>query len=90
MGVCTRKRVVYDISCKRLHFFVNVEALLVSRRAFGSGELTRIVRGSDYSPAIALSEGKNIFRGIPMFEKLMAHNNPDVDLVSDYEYTIFG
>ena len=27
MGVCTRKRVVYDISCKRLQFFVNVEAL---------------------------------------------------------------
>ena len=27
MGVCTRKRVVYDISCKRLQFFVNMEAL---------------------------------------------------------------
>ena len=27
MEVCTRKRVVYDISCKRLQFFVNVEAL---------------------------------------------------------------
>ena len=28
MGVCTRKRVVYDISCKLLQFFVNVEALM--------------------------------------------------------------
>ena len=27
MVVCTRKRVVYDISCKRFQFFVNVEAL---------------------------------------------------------------
>ena len=25
-----------------------------------------------------------------MFEKSMVHNNPDVDLVSDKEYTIFG
>ena len=30
MGVCTRKRVVYDISCKRLQFFVNVEALVTA------------------------------------------------------------
>ena len=29
MGACIRKRVVYDMSCKRFHFFVNVEALLV-------------------------------------------------------------
>ena len=28
MGSCIRKRVVYDMSCKRFHFFVNVEALL--------------------------------------------------------------
>ena len=27
MGVCIRKRVVYDMSCKRFQFFVNVEAL---------------------------------------------------------------
>ena len=27
--------------------------------AFGSGELTRAVRGSDYSPAIVLSEEKD-------------------------------
>ena len=49
--------------------------------------LTRIVRGSDYSPAIALSEDKDIFRGITMFEKLMVHNNPDRDLASDNMYT---
>ena len=30
MGVCTLQRVVYDISCKRLQFFVNVEALFLS------------------------------------------------------------
>ena len=27
MGACIRKRVVYDMSCKRFYFFVNVEAL---------------------------------------------------------------
>ena len=27
MGACIRKRVVYDMSCKRFQFFVNVEAL---------------------------------------------------------------
>ena len=43
--------------------------------------LTRIVRGSDYSPAIAISEDKDIFRGITRFERLMAGNNPDIDLV---------
>ena len=31
-----------------------------------------------------------IYRGLTMFEKLMVHNNPDVDLVSDNEYTKFG
>ena len=29
MGACIRKRVVYDMSCKRFQFFVNVEALVV-------------------------------------------------------------
>ena len=43
----------------------------------------RIVRGSDYSPAIALSEDNDIFRGITLFEKLMVRNNSDVDLVND-------
>ena len=51
---------------------------------------TRIVRGSDYSPAMALSEDNDIFRGIYLFEKLMARNNPDVDLVNDSVYTNFG
>ena len=50
----------------------------------------RIVRRSDYSPTIALSEDKDIFRGITLFEKLMVHNNSDVDLVSDNVYTKFG
>ena len=27
MGACMRKRVVYDMSCIRFQFFVNVEAL---------------------------------------------------------------
>ena len=27
MGACIWKRVVYDMSCKRFQFFVNVEAL---------------------------------------------------------------
>ena len=30
MGACIRKRVVYDMSCKRFQFFVNVEALWVN------------------------------------------------------------
>ena len=28
MGACIRKGVVYDMSCKRFQFFVNVEALI--------------------------------------------------------------
>ena len=31
MGACIRKRVVYDMSSKRFQFFVNVEALLLSK-----------------------------------------------------------
>ena len=50
---------------------------------------TRIVRGSDYSPDITLSEDKDIFRSITLYEKLMSHNNPNIDLVSDNEYTKF-
>ena len=41
---------------------------------------TRIVRGSDYSPAIALSEDKC----------LNACKNPNIDLVNDNVYTKFG
>ena len=51
---------------------------------------TRIVRGSEYSAAIAQSEDKDILRGISLFEKLMACNNSDVDLVNDNVYTKFG
>ena len=50
---------------------------------------SRIFRGSDYSPAIELSENKDIYRGITVFENLMVHNTPDIDLVSDNEYTKF-
>ena len=50
---------------------------------------TRIFRGSDYYPAIALSEEKYI-QGHNCFEKIMVHNNLDIDLVSDNEYTKFG
>ena len=49
-----------------------------------------IVRGSDYSPAIAISEDKDTFRGINLFEKLMTSNNPYIDLVNDNEFTTFG
>ena len=48
---------------------------------------TRIFRGSDYSPTIALSEDKD--KQGHVFEKLMVHNIPDIDLVSDNEYTKF-
>ena len=52
---------------------------------------TRIVSGSDYCPAIALSEDKDIQGHSYIFENLMVHNNPDIDLVSDNnEYTKFG
>ena len=50
----------------------------------------RIVRGSDNSPTIALPEDKDIIRGITLFEKLMAHNNQDIDIDNDNEYTKFG
>ena len=50
---------------------------------------TRIFRGSNYCLTITLSEDKDI-RGITVFEKLMVHNDPDIDLVSDNEYTRFG
>ena len=49
---------------------------------------TRIVRGSNYSPAIALSEDIDIYTTV--FEKLVVHNNPDIDLVNDNKYTKFG
>ena len=30
MGACIRKHIVYDMSCKRFQFFVNVEALAMN------------------------------------------------------------
>ena len=33
MGACIRKRVVFDMSCKRFQFFVNVEALQLSNNS---------------------------------------------------------
>ena len=35
----------------------------------------RIVRGSDYSPAIAPSEDKDIYRDITLFKNMLAHKN---------------
>ena len=47
---------------------------------------TRIFRGSNYCLAIALSEDKDI-QGHKYFKKkLVVHNDPDIDLVSDNEY----
>ena len=48
------------------------------------------IRGSDFSLTIALSEDGDIFWNIALFEKLMAGNNPDVDLLNDNLYTKFG
>ena len=50
---------------------------------------TRLFRGPNYCLAIALSEDKDI-QGTTVFEKLMVHNDRDIDLVSDNEYTRFG
>ena len=49
---------------------------------------TRIFRGSNYCLAIALSEDND--KQGHVFEKLMVHNDPGIDLVSDNEYTRFG
>ena len=51
---------------------------------------TRIVRGSDYSPAIALSEDKDIFSNCDATLQKMILYNPNVDLVNDNVYTKFG
>ena len=49
--------------------------------------LTRIVRGSDFSSATALSEFKDMFGNITLFgKKLMAHKYQDVDIVNDNNY----
>ena len=51
---------------------------------------TRTVRGSDYSPAIALSEDKDIFSNCDATLQKMILYNPDMDLVNDNVYTKFG
>ena len=47
MGACIRKRVVYDMSCKRFQFFVNVEALmaymLLSRLSLAVGSTSSLM-----------------------------------------------
>ena len=43
---------------------------------------TRIFIGSNYCLAIPLSEDKDI-QGHNCFEKLVVHNDPDIDLVTD-------
>ena len=49
--------------------------------------LTRYVRGSDFSSAIALSDSKDMFGNITLFGKtLMAHKYPDVDIVNHNNY----
>ena len=52
--------------------------------------LTRTVRGSDYSHAIALSEYKDMFSNCDATLQKMILYNPNVDLVNDNEYTKFG
>ena len=53
-------------------------------------KLTRTVRGSDYSPAIALSEDKDIFSNCDATLQKMIIYIPNVDLVNDKVYTKFG
>ena len=51
---------------------------------------TRSVRGSDYSPAIAPSEDKDIFSNCDAtLQKIILYNH-DIDLVNDNVYTKFG
>ena len=47
--------------------------------------MNRSVRGSDFCSNIAISEDKDICRGISLFEKLMTGNNPSIDLENDNE-----
>ena len=52
--------------------------------------ITRTVRGSDYSPAIALSEDKDIFSNCDAILQKMIIYNPNIDLVNDNVHTKFG
>ena len=51
---------------------------------------TRTVRGSDYSPTIALSENKDIFSNCGATLQKMILYNPNVALVNNNVYTKFG
>ena len=51
---------------------------------------TRSVRGSDYSPAIALSEEKYIFSSCDATQQKIILYNHDIDLVNDNVYAKFG
>ena len=51
---------------------------------------TRTVIGSDYSPAIALSEDKDIFSNCDATLQKMILYNPDMDIVNDNVCTKFG
>ena len=55
-----------------------------------SSVITRTVRGSDYSPTIALSEDKDIFSNCDVTLQKMIQNIPNVDLVNDKVYAKFG
>ena len=64
MGACIRKRVVYDMSCKRFQFFVNVEAL-----STGHTDLSLYV----FSQCFLVN--KNAFRYIVLFGNCMDPNS---------------
>ena len=66
------------------------EAVLTSTHNLCFGAKTRIVRGSDYSPAKALSEDKDIFSNCDAPLQKMILYNPNIDLVNDNVYTKFG
>ena len=41
----------------------------------------------DLTIAVVISEDKDAFRAITLFEKLMSRNKPYIDLVNDNEFT---
>ena len=48
MGACIRKRVVYDMSCKRFQFFVNVEALAWDLKVGRCRQLIEFMKVCEY------------------------------------------
>ena len=61
-----------------------LEQVFVNHNAIN---ITRTVRGSDYSPAIALSEDIEIFRNCDATLQNMVLYNLSVDLVNENVYT---